>query len=159
MKKYNSAIGLSLSWHSEGEASTYLYYFYPKEDCEVEKGIYIFPTWSPVFSYVFFVNFRLLGRLSGVDVNFLLCLSVAVVCSWLTVVGYWLLIVLAVVPFNPCRCPSLHLGSCYQRVGKLPAMRIRWNCQKLASEQLLLGQPVQTSITVHITAAGHFFSS
>jgi hypothetical protein len=58
----------------------------------VEKGI-CFQPGLLYFHMVFFVNFRLLGRLSGVDVNFLLCLSVAVVCSWMNVVGCQVLVV------------------------------------------------------------------
>ncbi len=36
---------------------------------------------------MFLINFRLLGRFSGVDIDFRLCLSVAVVGSWMKVVG------------------------------------------------------------------------
>ncbi len=57
----------------------------------MEKGIYFQP--GLLYFLMFFVNFRLLGRLSGVDVYFLLCLSVAVVGSWMKVVGCQVLVV------------------------------------------------------------------
>ena len=58
----------------------------------MEKGI-CFQPGLLYFHMVFFVNFRLLGRLSGVDIDFRLCLLVAVNGSWLKVVGCQVLVV------------------------------------------------------------------
>jgi hypothetical protein len=82
----------------------------------VEKGI-CFQPGLLYFPMCFFINFRLLGRLSGVDANFRLCLLVDVYGSWLTVADCRVLVV------DCAGCRSVLPLFYPSRVGKLPAMR------------------------------------